>query len=647
MSPFRVSLVPWLVLGMALGATWLVWTHEQTATRTELRAQFDFSLRDLSSRIEQRMAADEQMLHGIQGLFSSLGVLDRQAFGAYVDSLQLTANFSSVQAVGVVEYVPAAGKAGHQAAMRRQGLPDYAIHPDGEREAYAPIIQRAPYVGLNRIAFGFDPLTDPTRRAAMERARDSGLASLTGRVRLMIERDPNPPPGFVIYLPVYAKGQPTHTLELRRTHLIGWVYASFRMTDFMASLYGEQPPGIAFTLHDGVEPLASELLYRSSQGGDANDPPALAVNEYLVFGGRTWLLSMRTLDDFQARFSRDAAAPIAWGGLGLSLLLGMLAWVMTTGRARALQMAEAMTRELRESERRWAFALEGAGDGVWDWDLASRQAVTSPRWNQIVGCTETCGANTIDDWEALLHPEDRGRVLAELQAYLDGRPDVPATWVVEYRLRCREVPWKWVLSRGMAVTRDPQGRPSRMIGTISDITERKATDERIRHMAQHDALTDLPNRALFSDRLQLAMAYAKRHDERFALIFLDLDNFKPINDNFGHAVGDRLLQQVARRLQEAVRESDTVGRIGGDEFVVLMPRLAQSAAALALAEKLRHALHLPFRIDDRELVISCSLGVAVYPDDGDDEIALFKGADEAMYRAKGIGRDNVVMADSR
>ena len=164
--------------------------------------------------------------------------------------------------------------------------------------------------------------------------------------------------------------------------------------------------------------------------------------------------------------------------------------------------------------------------------------------------------------------------------------------------------------------------------------------EELRHMAQHDLLTDLPNRALFSDRVEQELAHAKRNNGRFAVFFLDLDSFKPINDTYGHSVGDQVLQQVARRLQDVIRASDTVGRIGGDEFVVLMPELATADAARGLAEKIRQAVRQPLSVDGRELNISCSIGIALYPDDGSDQITLTKHADDAMYRAKASGRIN-------
>lgn len=158
-------------------------------------------------------------------------------------------------------------------------------------------------------------------------------------------------------------------------------------------------------------------------------------------------------------------------------------------------------------------------------------------------------------------------------------------------------------------------------------------------MAQHDALTHLPNRALFADRLNHELSRAKRHGGRFAIIFLDLDHFKSVNDKYGHSAGDQLLRQVADRLKSAVRKADTVARIGGDEFVLLMAELSEKESVLGLAEKIQEALREPFLIDGQALRISCSIGVAVYPQDGNDANALTKNADESMYRAKASGRD--------
>lgn len=639
----RTLWLPWLILAGALGVTWQVSQHEHRLAQAQLQAHFEYTQREVISRIEQRMGAYEQMLRGVQAHYVATGTVDRDALSDYVSTLQLDANFSGVQAIGHLEWVTDDRLDAHLAAMHQLGLQDYHISPAGRRNAYAPIVQREPYIGRNRAMLGFDSWSDPVRRQGMERARDSSMATISGKVRLSVETAQEAPPGFVMYLPIFAHGAPTNNVEQRRSALNGWFLASFRMHDLMASLYGEPPPGISFAIYDGIDTTPANLLYQSEPPQHTTPLNIRSSHEYLVIGGHTWTLTMMALPDFAKHFGHKDAPWIAWSGIGLSLLMALIAWLLTNSQSHAMQLAERMTLELRESERRWAFALEGAGDGVWDWNLRTGEAVTSKRWREIVGASDTDATETIDAWNARIHPEDAPQVMATMQAFLAGSHHSGTTYAAEYRIRYGADQWKWVLARGMVVERDATGNPLRLIGTISDVDERKATETRIQYMAQYDPLTDLPNRALFSDRLQRELAHAQRHAERFALIFLDLDHFKPVNDNYGHAVGDQLLRQVAQRIRQSLRSADTVGRIGGDEFVVLMTRLNNPHDAFLLAEKIREMVREPYLIDGLEMKISCCLGVAIFPEDGTDEITLTKNADAAMYRAKEAGRDHSIM----
>jgi diguanylate cyclase (GGDEF)-like protein len=197
----------------------------------------------------------------------------------------------------------------------------------------------------------------------------------------------------------------------------------------------------------------------------------------------------------------------------------------------------------------------------------------------------------------------------------------------------------WVLE-SESLLEGPDGRLSVIEGTTIDITERKRAEEQVKHLAFHDPLTSLPNRLLFNDRLTLAVAQAHRHNQKMAVLFLDLDRFKVINDSLGHSVGDELLRQVAERIQEHVREGDTVARLGGDEFTLLVPGINVEEDAAKIARKICDAIHAPFWIDGRELFVTTSLGVSVYPSDGHDAETLVRNADSAMYRAKEQGRDN-------
>jgi diguanylate cyclase (GGDEF)-like protein/PAS domain S-box-containing protein len=195
--------------------------------------------------------------------------------------------------------------------------------------------------------------------------------------------------------------------------------------------------------------------------------------------------------------------------------------------------------------------------------------------------------------------------------------------------------------------RDQDGSVIAILGTYEDITERKASEERTRFLVYHDGLTELPNHLLAFDRLQQAMAYADREGTKVALVFLDLDNFKTINDSLGHSIGDKLLREVASRLGQCVRDTDTVSRQGGDEFLIVVPALSDTDATAPVLDKLLQTIHMPMEIDGHELSTTVSIGIAMFPDDGRDFESLMKKADTAMYRAKEAGRNTYCFYDKQ
>jgi len=322
------------------------------------------------------------------------------------------------------------------------------------------------------------------------------------------------------------------------------------------------------------------------------------------------------------------------GGLVPSLLLAALAWSIGTARERALQLAERMTRSLRDSEQRWALAIEGAGDGLWDWHIAADSISTSERCRELLGLRHLAVEPLPAQCCEQLHPDDSERVRGEVRQCLAGET---ASILSEFRVK-GAAGWNWVMARGTVAERDASGRALRMIGTLSDINARRLSEERVRFMALHDPLTELANRAHFEERFHFALANARRYHEAVGLILLDLDRFKPINDQFGHAVGDQLLQTVARRIRNCVRETDTVGRIGGDEFVVLLTGPVTRETARRVGEKIYSQVAQPMEISGQLIEITCSLGLAMYPEDGVDELTLTKSADAAMYSHKRAGR---------
>jgi diguanylate cyclase (GGDEF)-like protein/PAS domain S-box-containing protein len=415
---------------------------------------------------------------------------------------------------------------------------------------------------------------------------------------------------------------------------------------------------------------------------------------------------------------------------------------------------------LEQSEFRWKYALEGAGDGVWDWNSRTGEVFYSKRWKEMLGYADHEIENRLEAWEKRIHPEDKPRVLAATADYMSGTTQIYAN---EYRLLSKDNSWKWIFSRGMAVSRDANGKPLRMVGTHADITERKRAEEamqlaflvyensnegmlvtaadntiiainqaftdltgyasedvigkkpNILNSGHHDAefyeemwhainttgrwqgeiwnrrksgdtyaewisintifnqegsvhrrialfsdlakkkeyekliwqqancdpLTGLLNRRIFHDRLEQEIRRAHRNGSPMALIFLDLDHFKEVNDTLGHAVGDLLLQEVAQRLRGCVRESDCLARLGGDEFTVIAGELHDAGDVTRIAHEILKRLGEPFQLGIETAFISASIGITLYPKDAVTVETLLRNADQAMYVAKHQGRNRV------
>jgi diguanylate cyclase (GGDEF)-like protein/PAS domain S-box-containing protein len=626
----RPAILALIAFTTSIVTTLWVWQHDQQSSRQKLQAQFEFGLSDISGRVAQRVNAYEQVLRGVQAFYSSRRP-SRTEFSAYIAALHLEESYGGLQGVGFALAVPASELAAHVHAMRRGGFPDYAVHPASTLQLRAPIVQAEPFHGRNMLAIGFDPYTDTVRRHAMEQALERGEPTISGKLDFALDKAPDKPPSFILYAPVFKPGAPHHTPAMRRANLVGWVYAPVRMDEMMASLYGERDPNIEVSIYDGATPGSDTLLHNTGARASRAPESKLQATTTLEAAGHRWLIMARAHPGFEARHGRDESRLIAVSGFLMSLLLAVIAWLIAGSRARAISLASEMTKELRSSEERWKFALEGAGDGVWDRDLRTDTTYFSRRCREIFGYSEDEFGNHRDEWVKRIHPDDRDRALAESAACIQG---LTRNFSSEYRLLCKNGDWKWVLSRGHVTSYDDHGKPLRLIGTVSDITARKHAEERIKHMAQHDPLTGLPNRALFFDRLRQALSQARRDDTHLALLFVDLDRFKPINDDHGHAIGDFVLQQVAQRLRSVVRESDTVGRIGGDEFVVLLREIDSGADANRVTDKIHQALAEPMQTDGLTLHLSASIGCALFPSQGEDEHSLMKMADMAMYQAK-------------
>lgn len=306
-----------------------------------------------------------------------------------------------------------------------------------------------------------------------------------------------------------------------------------------------------------------------------------------------------------------------------------------------LKEKEKINQALKETAQRWKYALEGVGDGVWDWDINHEKVVLSKTWKEMLGYNDHDLPNHRDTWMQLIHEDDVDKSKQTIASYLNG--ELPE-YRLEHRLRCKDQTYKWVLSRGMVVEWNADGSPSRMVGVHTDINKRKETEDIIWRQANFDALTGLPNRRMFFDRLKEEIKKSARNHNTFALMFIDLDGFKEVNDAYGHQVGDELLQAVSESISGCIRASDTFARLGGDEFTIILSPMENNHACSFVAEKILKRICTPFSLSVGEVSMSASIGVAIYPDNGTTHDILISAADSAMYEAKAKGKNCWVYA---
>jgi len=393
-----------LVFLVSLLITWGAWSGARRDADTDLAGQFDYRARDLVNTTVRRMAVYEQVLRGTRGFMRGSVDIDRRDFADYFQIQNLQEHFPGIEALAIASIIPSGQLAAHEAALRAQGFGSYAVHPRPNGGFATSITHIEPFSGRNLRAFGFDMYSEPVRRAAMEAARDSGAAALSGKV-VLVQEGHNAQPGFLMYVPVYRKGAPIASVEQRRAAIVGWVYAPFRMADLMRGLGGAHADDLQVAVYDGTRADPDALLFRT-QDAVAWRRPLHRRTLPATISGRPWLIDIASSAAFEAE--RDTRRPqvIAITGIGLGFLLALVVWLLASERRRAVQLARAMTLELRQSYERMDLILQNTYDAFIAIDKDGRITDWNPRAVQQFGWTrsEVLGREI---GELLVPPEQR------------------------------------------------------------------------------------------------------------------------------------------------------------------------------------------------------------------------------------------------
>ncbi|GEM_PF-570059 len=696
-APWRVAC---LVLIAGLGITYGLRHSVQATNRAEAAAHFQSRIDALVGEIEARLRGYEQVLRGAKALWAASDTVRRDEFHEYANQMRLSERYPGLQSLGYSIALAPAALREHEHGVRAEGYTRYTVHPAGERDAYSATLYLEPMNDGNRRRLGLDMLADPRLRPAMERARDEDRLAETPRITALAP-GANADAGFLWFLPIYANGRAHESTAERRANLEGWIHATFRMPAFMGGIFeqqfGETGAALGFKIYDGDPATADALLYDSLAGLTAAPPEqaAFRANARIDAIGQPWTMAARSLPGFEALLAGSNVRLITLAGVATSLLSAIIAWLLASGRERAHRLARELAGRYRTEEaqaRRLNRALKllsacnvalfrakderrllneicrllvRRGDYSFAWvGYAQMDARRSVRLVAQEGLTRGYTGFSRISWADT--PEGQGPCgtairtgeTVLIQDYRQGSG--PAPWEAFARARglgssialpligqagvCGALSIYSTRPRAfneeeVSLLRDLAADLAFGIETLRTRAKHDAAAEQLSFLAYHDPLTQLPNRLLLARRFEDAGRAARARGAMIGLLFLGLDNFKQINDTLGHDLGDRLMVRAVERLRRRVAGVAMIGRYGGDQFVALLEETRERGRIEERAQAVIDAFEAPFRIDGHVVPISFSVGISVFPEDGEIFDLLLKKADAAMYHAKDKGRN--------
>ena len=639
--PYILASAAAAAAGVALSVS--IWFS--VSLRENRLAELEFSDRANSDALILQNGINEYIgkIAALRALFqSSDGDVSRRQFGEFSDFL--LRNQTAILAVSWIPRITQSQRAAHELAAVSQGLFGYRIHSVGPDGKAAPPLNQNEFFPIFYSSrerpgspfYGFDLGDNGPRQQTLERARDRDRIATSPN--FILKNGAGDRYGFFVVLPIYRPGLPHDTLQDRRSNLVGFVQGAFQIGVLIDTiLTATTTPaslGLSFFTADSDSNALPFYFYSSPSGAapaEARSRTALASG--LHWSGDIWV------GDSRWQF---VAAPIPGGvgtaghygawvllAAGLFVTAVVVLYILASGR-QSLGALRAANEKLLTQNLRFDTALNNMLQGLLMFDAAERLVVCNDRYIEMYGLSREIVKPGCSLRELLQHRAETGHLNRDLEQYraelLAGAGLGKTTNLILETADGREIA---IIVKSMA--------GGGWVVTHEDITERRRAEAKISHMALHDSLTNLPNRLLFRQQMEDRLAHLGR-DDKFAVLYLDLDDFKSINDTLGHTIGDHLLRLAAERLRASLRETDSIARLGGDEFAVLQGSLTQPADTVLLAERLIEIICEPFDLDGQQAKIGVSIGIAIAPSDAADPDQLLKNADLALYRAKADGR---------
>ena len=661
-----VSALLTLIAGLLLTAGTFILVRQVESTRQQ--TQFGQSARLRATAIETDLHDAVEQLSVLNQLFRTFGVISREQFHTF--TAPILKRYPEIQALSYQRVLNNADRHNFETEMRKR-YPAFQLTEvvDGQqrtasiRDHYNVIDYIEPITG-NESALGLDTAYTDDRTAARLRSRDTGEVISTGLLSLVQVKGRGT--GFLVLAPVYWRGAPLDNAAARERAVIGEVSAVFRIDHLIASILRSSgfvnTPGTTInissgvpsdphylTFHEGEPQPAQDALYRATGWLFYDSAPPL--EESFVLAGNEWHIQVI-----------QAAVPFTEHNHGAFYVLlgGLLSSLIAAGYVYILVMRiVVIERDTKERTASLQFANLRLSEDITlrirdEKSLRLRERVIELSANAII----ICSAQEPDYQIEYVNPaferitgftarEIIGRNLDSLQGHSQDQKNIE-----EIRAALREKREGHALLRNyrkdgtgywndlfIAPVQDENGAISHFVVAQYDITSVMHYEAEMEYQAHHDILTGLANRNLLRERLTAAIAAATRSSHPLWVVFIDVDRFKFVNDTLGHEAGDVLLKALAARLQSLTQEADTVARLGGDEFVLVLPEQTEEGSGLAILQRIMDSIAQPLMLQDHEFFLTCSMGIAKYPGDGNTAESLIKQADIAMYRAKEMGRN--------
>ncbi len=631
------EVLPWLFLLVALPITYFIWQSDRTVEFKEKESAFQAQLVETANQLTNQIKGYEQALYGLRIFYDASEHVTEQEFEIVVYQMLNEKQYAGLRQVGFLHLVnPLRWKTYQNLRPEFQ----QNIKQLDPLKSYAPLTHLVNKHGDQNLALGTDAFKQNQLRRGLESAALHNRILLSKPVGVKQANSLDMSMALPVYYNVLSNSAQSRSLEDTQ----GWVFFNLDLDPVYSEVFkSSEQAGIRFTLHRHNEHQHSKLEHESTDAPTFLFRKAVNSEHSAMFSdqmtvemfGQDWDLHADSLMPFEDKLDYSHANKIGLLGFLITATLTSILFLLVA-RLRTFDRLKEVNHRLKLSDERWRFALEGSGDGVWDWDIENDRIDYSKRWKEIFGFKGSELSGTVNEWESLLHPDDRQLVVDTMYAYLHGEIE---SYSLEYRLKCKDGTWKWILSRGMVVERDEAKEPIRMVGTHTDISQLKESEEQIWQHANFDYLTNLPNRRMLYTRLEREIANTKRSGNKLALLFLDLDGFKEINDTLGHDQGDVLLQQAGARLTECSYQYDVVARLGGDEFIVLISDVSIDELHIveSVAQEVLDTLAEPFILKNEKAFVTASMGIAIFPDDSSTIDGLIKNVDHAMYASKTRG----------